>query len=152
MQIKINQDSGHFSGYPINMVASFAEHLELRESKRFTRGGWVTSEKVKSTIKNQDTLHTEDSIYTLLHKKKNIDASFTGHTKCKNKNVLNMELVQLVSNENQKARFRTFSTLKMIHTVCSIKGATILLFQWSTKSFQKEKFFTWNVSSSDRLK
>ena len=68
MQIKINQDSGHFSGYPINMVASFAEHLVLRESKRFTRGGWVTSEKVKSTIKNQDTLHIEDSIYSLLHK------------------------------------------------------------------------------------
>ena len=51
------------------MVASFAEHLELRESKRFTRGGWVTSEKVKSTIKNQDTLHIDDSIYSLLHKK-----------------------------------------------------------------------------------
>ena len=60
------------------MVASFAEHLELRESKCFTRGGWVTSGKVKSTIKNQDTLHIEDSIYSLLHKKKKYRCLFHG--------------------------------------------------------------------------
>ena len=37
----------------------------------------VTSEKVKSTIKNQDTLHIENTKYRVLHKKKNIDASRT---------------------------------------------------------------------------
>ena len=52
-----------------------------------------------------------------------------------------MEFGQLVSNENKQARFKTFSTLKMIYTGCSMKGAILLLFQWSTKSFQKEKLF-----------
>ena len=84
-QIKINQDSGYFSGCQINIVASFAEHLELWEYKRFTRGVWVTSDKVKSTIKNQDTFHIENTKYRVLHKKKNIDASFKEHTKFKNK-------------------------------------------------------------------
>ena len=31
-----------------------------------------------------------------------------------------MEFQQLVSNENQRARFKTFSTLKMIYTGCSM--------------------------------
>ena len=52
-----------------------------------------------------------------------------------------MEFGQLVSNENQQARFKTFSTLKMIYTGCSMKGAILLPFQWSTKSFQKEELF-----------
>ena len=43
--------------------------------------------------------------------------------------------------ENQQARFKTSFTLKMIYTVCSTKGAILLPFQWSTKSFQKEKTF-----------
>ena len=30
-QMKIKQDSGHFSGCPVNIVASFGEHLELWE-------------------------------------------------------------------------------------------------------------------------
>ena len=47
-QIKINQDSAHFSACPINIVVSFAEHLKLWELKRFTRGVLVTSDKVKS--------------------------------------------------------------------------------------------------------
>ena len=46
-QIKINQDSGYLSGCPINIVASFAEHLELWEQIRFTRGVCETSDKVK---------------------------------------------------------------------------------------------------------
>ena len=48
--MKINQDSGYFSGCPINIVASFAEHLELNNT--FTGRVWVTTEKVKSTTKN----------------------------------------------------------------------------------------------------
>ena len=52
-----------------------------------------------------------------------------------------MEFGQLVSNENQQAKFKTFSTLQMIYTGCSMKGAILLFFQWSTKSFQKEKHF-----------
>ena len=84
-QIKINQHSGHFSGCHINIVAFFAEHLEVWEYKRFTRGVWVTSDKVKSTIKNQDTLHIENKKYRVLHKEKNIDASLAEHPKFKNK-------------------------------------------------------------------
>ena len=38
-----------------------------------------------------------------------------------------MELGQLVSNENQEIRFKTFSTLKMLYTGCSTKGAILLL-------------------------
>ena len=53
-----------------------------------------------------------------------------------------MEFGQLVSNQNQQARLKTFSTLKMIYTGCFVKEAILLLFQWSTKSFQEE-----NVSS-----
>ena len=68
--------------YPINIVASFAEHLELWEWKRFTEGVWVNSDKVKSTIKNQDTLHIDNRVF---HTKKNIDASFEEHPKFKNK-------------------------------------------------------------------
>ena len=60
-QIKINQDSGHFSGCHINIAAFFAEHLELWEYKRFAGGVWVTYDKVKSTIKNQDNLHIENT-------------------------------------------------------------------------------------------
>ena len=52
-----------------------------------------------------------------------------------------MEFGQLVSNENQQAKFKAFSTLQMIYTGCSMKGVILLLFQWSTKSFQKEKKF-----------
>ena len=84
-QIKINQDSGHFSGCHINVVAFFAGNLELWEDKRVTRGIWVTSDKVKSAIKNQDTFHIENTKYRVLHKKKNIDASVKEHTKFKNK-------------------------------------------------------------------
>ena len=58
-----------------------------------------------------------------------------------------MEFGQLVSNENQQERFKTFSTLKIIYTGCSIKEAILLLFQWSTKSFQNFFFFIWHVSS-----
>ena len=50
-----------------------------------------------------------------------------------------MEFGQLVSKENQQAKFKAFSTLQMIYTGCSMKGAIMLLFQWSTKSFQREK-------------
>ena len=52
-----------------------------------------------------------------------------------------MKFGELVSNENQQARFKTFSTLKMIFQGGSMKGATLLLFHWSTKSFQNEKTF-----------
>ena len=52
-----------------------------------------------------------------------------------------MEFEQLVSNQNQQARFKMFSALKMIYTGCSVKEAILLLFQWSTKSFQEEKNF-----------
>ena len=52
-----------------------------------------------------------------------------------------MEFGQLVSNENQQGRFKTFCTLKMMHTECSMKGATLQLFQWSTRRFQKGKNF-----------
>ena len=47
-----------------------------RTPKTYTRGVWVTSGKVKPTIKNQDTLHIENTIYRVLQKTKNIDASF----------------------------------------------------------------------------
>ena len=33
----------------------------------------------KSTIKSKDALYVENAIYSVLHKKKNIDASFTEH-------------------------------------------------------------------------
>ena len=36
-----------------------------------------------------------------------------------------MKFGQLVSNENQQARFKTFSTLKMIFQGCSMKAATL---------------------------
>ena len=52
-----------------------------------------------------------------------------------------MEFGQLVSYENQQARFKTFSTLKMIYTWYSMKGAKLLLSQWSTRSIQKGKTF-----------
>ena len=139
-QIKINKDSSHFSRGQINIVASFAEHLEHWKYKRFTRV-WVIRDKVKSTIKSQDTLHIEKTKYRVIHKKKNIDASFAEHAKFKSKQVLNMEFGQLVSNENQQARFKTFSTMKMVYTRWSMKGAILLPFQWSTKSFQKEELF-----------
>ena len=58
-----------------------------------------------------------------------------------------MEFEQLVSNQNQQARFKTFSALKMIYTGCYVKEAILLLSQWSTKSFQEEKIFIRNVSS-----
>ena len=51
-----------------------------------------------------------------------------------------MEFEQLVSNQKQQARLKTFSTLKMIYTGCSVKEAILLLFQWSTKSFREENF------------
>ena len=63
------------------LISSFAKHLELWEYKRFTRGVWVISDKVKSTIKNQETLHIENTKYRVLHKKKIIDAFFAEHTK-----------------------------------------------------------------------
>ena len=78
----------HFSGCHVNIVVSFAEHLELWECKRFISGVWwqsKTSEKVKLGIKNQETLHMENAKYRMLHKRKNIDASFAEHTKFKNK-------------------------------------------------------------------
>ena len=84
-QIKINQDLGHLLGCDINIAASFAEHLELWEYKRFACGVWVTSDKVKSGIKNEDTLHIENTKRRVLHKKKNIDAFFAEQTKFKNK-------------------------------------------------------------------
>ena len=49
------------------------------------RGAWATSDKVKSTIKNQDTLHIENTIDKVLRKTKNIDASFGEPPKFKNK-------------------------------------------------------------------
>ena len=45
----------------------------------------MTSDKVKSTIKNQDTLHIENTNYRVLLKEKNIDAFFPEDTKLKNK-------------------------------------------------------------------
>ena len=55
-----------------------------------------------------------------------------------------MEFGQLVSNEKQQARFKTMSTLKMIYIGCSMKGAILLLFQWSTFSvkFPERKNFS----------
>ena len=41
----------------------------------------MTSGKVKSTIKNQDTLHSENTLYSVLHKKKNIECFFRGAPK-----------------------------------------------------------------------
>ena len=46
--------------------------------------------------------------------------------------------MQLVSNQNQQERLKTFSTLKMIYTGCSVKETILLFFQWSTKSFQEQ--------------
>ena len=107
------------------------------------RGVWVTSDKVNKTIKNQDTLLIENTKYRVLHKKKNVDASFAEHPKFKNRSVLNMELGQLVSNENQHA---------MIDTGFSMKGALSVLFQLGYKSFQKKIFSSGMWVASDRLK
>ena len=85
MTIKTNQDSGHFSGCHINIAAFFAKHLELWEYKRFTHGVWVSRDKAKSTIKNQDTFHIENTKSRVLHKRINNDASFAEHSKLKNK-------------------------------------------------------------------
>ena len=74
-----------FLRVPYEYRCFFAEPLELWESKHFTPGVWITSDKVKSTIKNQDTLQIENTKYRVLHKKKNIDASFAEHAKFKNK-------------------------------------------------------------------
>ena len=63
-----------------------------------------------------------------------------------------MKLGQLVQNENQQARFKTFSTLKKTYTGCSMKGAILLLFQRSTKSSKKEKIFIGMGVASDKLK
>ena len=49
----------------------------------FTSGIWVTTDKVKSTVKYQNTLHVENTVYRALHKKN--DASLTEHPKFKNK-------------------------------------------------------------------
>ena len=115
-QIKINDDSGHFSGCPINIVVSFAEQLELWEKKR--------------KINNQELGHFAHWKYFIQRKNKEKKwYLFAEHPKFKNKSVLNMEFEQLVSNENQQARFNKFFTLKMIYTGCSVKGAILLLFQ-----------------------
>ena len=53
------------------LISSFAKHLELWEYKRFTRGVWVISDKLKSTIKDQDTLHIKNTKYREIHRKKN---------------------------------------------------------------------------------
>ena len=45
----------------------------------------MTSDKVKSTIKNQDNLNIENTNYRVLLKEKNIDAFFPEDTKLKNK-------------------------------------------------------------------
>ena len=80
-QIKINQDSGHFSGYHINIIASLAEHLGLCEYKRFTRRVWVTSVKWKSASKIQDIFYIENDIYRVLHERSNIAAFSVEHQK-----------------------------------------------------------------------
>ena len=40
----------------ISIVASFLKHLEP-QNKNFTHGIWVTTDKLKSISKNQDTLY-----------------------------------------------------------------------------------------------
>ena len=54
-----------------------------------------------------------------------------------------MKFGQLVSNENQQARFNTFSTLKMICTGCYMKGAILLLLniEQQKKVSRKNEFF-----------
>ena len=71
----------NFSGCHINIAASFAEHLELCEYKRFTRGVWVTSVKWKSTSKIQDIFYIENDIYRVLHERSNISAFLVEHQK-----------------------------------------------------------------------
>ena len=64
-----------------------------------------------------------------------------------------MELGQLVSNENQQVRFKTFFNLKMLFTVSPIKGTALLLFQWSTKSLsERKKNSTGMLVACDKLK
>ena len=63
-----------------------------------------------------------------------------------------MEFGQLVSSENQQARFKTFSILKVIYTGCSMKGPMLLLFQWWTKSFQNKFFSSAMWVASNKLK
>ena len=48
-----------------------------RISKAKVHRIWGTCDKVKSTIKDQNTLHIEYVIYKVLHKNKNINVSFT---------------------------------------------------------------------------
>ena len=61
-----------------------------------------------------------------------------------------MEFGQLVSYENQEARFKTFFTLKVIYTGCSKKGA-ILVFSGGPKVSRKKKLLIWNVSNQCTL-
>ena len=45
-----------------NVTASIEEHLEFLKSMNVIHGIWETSDKLKSTNYNQDTLHSENAM------------------------------------------------------------------------------------------
>ena len=64
-----------------------------------------------------------------------------------------MEFGQLVSNENQQAKFKAFTTLQMIYTGCSMKGAILLLFSVEHQKFpERKKISSGMWGASDNLK
>ena len=66
-----------------------------------------------------------------------------------------MEFGQLVSNENQQARFKTMSTLKMIYIVVLHERSNIAAFSvehFFSEVSRKKKIFIWNVGSQGQSK
>ena len=142
-QIKLYQDSGHFSGCHNNIVASFAERLDLWEYERFTRGVWVTTDKVKSAIKIK-TLCTLKILNIGCSAKRKILMPLS--QSAQNSRTNKHGIWKWKWNENQQARFKTFSALKMMHRVLH-ERSNITAFSVEHQKFRERKFFSSGMSN-----
>ena len=68
-----------------NNTASFAEHLKFFKKYDFAEVFLVKRGKTKYKMYNKDTIHFENLIYRMLHKRSKITTPFSEHLKFQEK-------------------------------------------------------------------